>query len=342
MTLYDKSKEIILNNQHENGAYIASPMFSQYGFSWLRDGAFIAFGMTKADEFYSAEKFFRWVEKVINRYETRIVEILEKPDEEISIKDFLPTRYTLDGYMNQDNWENAQSDGYGIYLWALGELVKKNGFDFDRKAVKLISDYLTKVWNKPCYDAWEEECNAIHTSTLFAIAAGLKSAEYLLGENTPWQEILNKVEKDFVKDGRFVKSTMNSEVDSNLIWACTPYELYTHDHPVMKKTADKIIKDLYFEGGVKRYSTDTYFGGGSWILLSASLANYFNLSGNDSEFVKIKVWIESHANLKFELPEQIPEHLIDIPMYQPWVDRWGEIACPLLWSHANYLVMLNK
>ncbi len=339
MTLYDRSKEIILNNQHESGAYIASPMFSQYGFSWLRDGAFIAYGMMTANESDSAVKFFRWVEKVINRYETRIIEILSKPDEEISIKDFLPTRYTLDGYMNKDNWENAQSDGYGIYLWALGELIERTDFDYDKKSVKLIRDYLGKIWKNPCYDAWEEECNAIHTSTLFAVAAGLKAAEKLLGTETRWREILNTLEKNFVEDGRFIKSTLNHKVDSSLIWACYPYGLYTHDNPIMKKTAEKIVDDLYFEGGVKRYSTDTYFGGGSWILLSASLAGYFRLSGNDSEFKKIKMWIEGKANGRFELPEQIPEYLIDKSMYLPWVEKWGEIACPLLWSHANYLAM---
>ena len=44
-----RSREIIAEHQHPNGAYPASPTFSAYrGYSWLRDGAFIAEGMSRA------------------------------------------------------------------------------------------------------------------------------------------------------------------------------------------------------------------------------------------------------------------------------------------------------
>ena len=41
------------------------------------------------------------------------------------------------------------------------------------------------------------------------------------------------------------------------------------------------------------------------------------------------------------LAEQVPENLLEEKMYAPWIDKWGEIASPLLWSHAAYMDMLK-
>jgi GH15 family glucan-1,4-alpha-glucosidase len=52
--------------------------------------------------------------------------------------------------------------------------------------------------------------------------------------------------------------------------------------------------------------------------------------------------MESTANEMGYLPEQVPATLNDPSFYQPWLNRWGNIATPLLWSHANYLILNNK
>jgi len=93
-------------------------------------------------------------------------------------------------------------------------------------------------------------------------------------------------------------------------------------------------------GGVKRYSSDTYFGGGSWILLSAVLGQYCFRRGEFKRAEQIRKWIEKHFDAQ-GLPEQVPEYLIDDSKYCEWVQRWGEIAKPLLWSHACYLDLLS-
>jgi hypothetical protein len=41
------------------------------------------------------------------------------------------------------------------------------------------------------------------------------------------------------------------------------------------------------------------------------------------------------------LPEQVPQTLNNEAYYQPWVERWGKIAQPLLWSHAMYLLLVE-
>ena len=48
-------------------------------------------------------------------------------------------------------------------------------------------------------------------------------------------------------------------------------------------------------------------------------------------------WIEAHAAPNGDLPEQVQDNLLRPERYQPWVEKWGTPASPLLWSHAMYL-----
>ena len=48
-------------------------------------------------------------------------------------------------------------------------------------------------------------------------------------------------------------------------------------------------------------------------------------------------WIEAHARPNGDLPEQAQGRLLHPESYEPWLERWGEPASPLLWSHAMYL-----
>ncbi|MEP6895352.1 MAG: hypothetical protein ABI986_07075 [Chloroflexota bacterium] len=42
------------------------------------------------------------------------------------------------------------------------------------------------------------------------------------------------------------------------------------------------------------------------------------------------------------MPEQVAENL-NVPDYYPtWVERWGDVASPLLWSHAKYIILRVK
>jgi len=50
-------------------------------------------------------------------------------------------------------------------------------------------------------------------------------------------------------------------------------------------------------------------------------------------------WIEKQADEDGNLPEQVPNNLNDPDYYPIWIQKWGEIAKPLLWSHAMYLIL---
>ncbi len=327
------SLEIIKKYQDISGAYVASPNFSQYGFCWFRDSSFIARAMYRAGESISANKFFDWAVKVIRSNRQGIEKVLQKDHSELTHEDLLPTRYKVDGSANNDDWPNGQSDGYGTFLWAAHEC----GYDIPTDVSEIVENYIEKIWDIPCYDAWEEGPEYLHTSTLFSLAAGLKAQSIVSSRKNSYERILQKIQEQHTKNGRFVKSTGNGCVDSSLLWCSYPYALYNSENELVLKTVYEIERKLKKGYGLKRYLKDTYFGAGSWTLLSANLGSYYAITGKKEKAMEIKRWLDTKFDSNGFLAEQIAENLLAPDMYEPWVKKWGSIASPLLWAHAEYI-----
>lgn len=333
MNNFLNSLDIIKKYQDSSGAYVASPNFSQYGFCWFRDSSFIARAMYRAGESICARKFFDWAVKVIRNNRPDIEKVLLKDKSELTHKDLLPTRYRVDGSANNDDWPNGQSDGYGTFLWAAHEC----GYEVPADVSKMVVNYIEKIWEVPCYDAWEEGPEYLHTSTLFSLAAGLKAQSIATGQKNCYELILQKVLTQHTKNGRFVKSTGNDCVDSSLLWCSYPYALYSNGNELVINTVSEIERTLKKGCGLKRYLNDTYFGAGSWTLLSANLGSYYARNGEKEKALEIKRWLDTNFDSNGFLAEQIAENLLAPDMYEPWVKRWGSIASPLLWAHAEYI-----
>jgi GH15 family glucan-1,4-alpha-glucosidase len=200
------------------------------------------------------------------------------------------------------------------------------------------------LWDRPNYDCWEEHRDQIHTATLAAIYGGLKAVQSME---------LGLVSEDLVEDirrtildqcvspeGTFVKSIGNPAVDGSLLWIAVPYGVVDVHDPRFMNTLAKIEHDIHYpNGGVYRYAADTYYGGGEWILLTAWLAWTYQQLGMPDKADSLMTWIGEQATPTGELPEQVSQHVLDPSYYPPWVEKWGLIACPLLWSHAMWLVV---
>ncbi|MCY7418154.1 MAG: hypothetical protein LH650_06590, partial [Chloroflexi bacterium] len=128
-TLARRSLDIIRAGQAPSGAFVAGPTFSQYGYAWLRDGAFIAEALDLVGELAMSTRFHDWAAGVILR---------GAPGVERSIQvasgggiperaDYLQCRYTLDGSVVLDDWPAFQSDGPGIWAWSLAHHVRHGG-----------------------------------------------------------------------------------------------------------------------------------------------------------------------------------------------------------------------
>ncbi len=348
--LFQCSIEIILQNQTPSGAYLASPNFPTYRYCWFRDGAFIAYAMNLVGEHDSAKRFHQWAATAINARAEVVARAVAKArrGEPLTGADYLHTRYLPDGAEALgEEWPNFQLDGFGTWLWALGEHQRLSdtrlpGTWLD--AARRVADYLTALWPRPCYDCWEEFSDRVHPHTLAAIYGGLQAHERLdEAEHRGTRAAIAGFLLDHaVADRHFAKFVGSTDVDASLLGLAVPYRVVAPDDPLMQATVARIERDLRRGGGLHRYAADTYYGGGEWVLLTAWLGWYNTLVGERQQAELARKWIEAQADVQGWLPEQVPATLNDPTYCAPWRERWGEIASPLLWSHAMYLILCAR
>ncbi len=346
--LVRRSIEIITQNQAASGAYIASPNLPAYQYCWFRDGAVIAYAMDLAGEKASANRFHAWSAGVINARQATVERAIVKAskNEPLQDTDILHTRYTPEGLEGiLEDWPNYQLDGLGTWLWSLWQHVTLAGADLPtgwRAAARSAAAYLAALWRAPCYDCWEEFPGLVHTSTLAAIYGGLEACQKMgLGDyRLTLEEILSLVDGKGTLGGAFVKAIGRSDVDASLLALATPYTLVEASDARMQKTVARIEAELRRDGGgLHRYPADSYYGGGEWVLLAAGLGWYYLQAGDGQKAGALLHWVESQADGLGFLPEQIPATLIAPEYLDTWRRQRGEIARPLLWSHASYLIL---
>ena len=345
-----RSIGILRESQVPSGAFVASPNFPTYHYSWLRDGAFCARALDLAGEHARAAAFHRWVERAVRGQRERVEFIVGRLDADITPghHEMLPARYTLDGQLEThdpaDPWPNYQLDGYGTWLWGLREhLQHVKSAVFDRDAVELVARYLVAAWKTDCCDCWEEFGDGQHASTLAAVVAGLSAAGELLGR-PDYVEEAERARKyllsAFCRDGAFRKGATDDRLDASLLWLALPFGVVDVYDPMMQQTVQVLRTQVVGPGGgVYRYRGDTYYGGGQWILLTCWLAWYDAVTGQRDLYEAGRRWVVAQASTNLDLPEQVVDYAQSATMVAPWVGRWGPVATPLLWSHAMYLIM---
>lgn len=347
--LVGHSVDVVRAGQAESGAYVACPAFAVYQYGWLRDGAFCAYAMDLAGETDSASRFHFWVAESLERQRTHVDGLIERlaAGERPPPEEMLPARFTLDGGrepIGDEPWPNFQLDGYGMWLWALEQHLGDGASrPILARSVELCARYLEAAWGSPCWNCWEEFEDGHHASTLAAVAAGFDAAARLLGEpryDVLAGEVRRVLVNRFVADGRVGRCAGDERVDGSLLWLTVPFLTLPLSDPRMARTIDAVRSDIVGpDGGVYRYRGDTYYGGGQWILLTCWLAWLDALSGRREAFERGRKWVRAQARANGDLPEQVTTHAQTAEMVAPWVERWGEVASPLLWSHAMYVIM---
>jgi GH15 family glucan-1,4-alpha-glucosidase len=348
--LAERSVELILSMQDASGAYPASPTFSAYsGYSWFRDGAFIADAMSIAGAVDSANGFFDWCCRTLVSRADAIDHIVAMAAAGSPVDDdeMLAARFTFAGEEGVDEWWDFQLDGYGTWLWAVITHAKRHDLDLDRwsAAIRLTVEYLLSSWQRPCFDWWEEHAERVHVSTLGCIVAGLESAldaphlpEHLRDRAAETAaEIRALMETDGVIGDHLAKWLGSTEVDASLLAIVAPLGVFAASGPIGLATVRAVESELTHDHGVHRYLADTYFGGGQWPLLSCFLGLAYSGQGKTDRAIEQLAWAAGTADGAGNLPEQVIDHLLDPSMRQGWVDRWGPVANPLLWSHAMYI-----
>jgi GH15 family glucan-1,4-alpha-glucosidase len=337
-----RSLAIMEAGQAPNGAFVASPTFPVYHYSWFRDGTFIAQALDEWGKHEPARRFYEWGTRTVLANADDACAALVGAAGEPPAR-YLHTRYALDGARGGEDWPNFQLDGFGTFLWGLVDHLDRTDGPVPEDwhtAVGLLTKYLRHLWRSPNFDCWEEYPDKVHVATLSALYGGLQAVAHRFqdAEAADTAQEIRAFVLGHSAGGHLPKFIGSEMVDASLLWACIPFGMLAADDPLMVETAAMIERDLVGpHGGVHRYADDSYYGGGAWPLLTAMLGEYFLLRGDAARARSVLTWIERQASPTGDLPEQVPHDLNHPEMYQPWVERWGQIARPLLWSHAAYL-----
>jgi GH15 family glucan-1,4-alpha-glucosidase len=346
----ERSLRVLHDGQARSGAFVASPAFRVYDFGWLRDGAFCAYALDRVGEQAAAAAFHRWVLDTLERHRQVAEAAIGRlgKGEVPPFDAMLPARFTLDGKLEEpdrdDPWPNFQVDGYGLWLWALEDHLAGRPLEAaERRTVELAARYIAATWRLKCCSCWEEFQGGEHASTIAAAASGLASAARVL-EDDALQKQAEAAREHLVSrfsvDGRLGRGPDDPRVDGSMIWVSVPLSVLPADDPRAANTIAAIKRDLVGPGGgVYRYLGDSYFGGGEWLLLASSLAWHEAVAGDGDDASELSAWVRAQASADRDLPEQVTTHAQDPAMVQPWIDRWGAVANPLLWSHAMYLIV---
>ncbi|WP_432476691.1 glycoside hydrolase family 15 protein [Nocardioides sp. GXQ0305] len=342
-----RSVDLLREHQDARGAWPASPAFAPYGYSWFRDGSFIAEGASAAGLQAEADAFHAWCAAVLERERPAVDRVLamleasERPDD----ADYLPARYRLDGTRQVDDWWNFQVDGYGTWLWALERHLARTGASAHvyAAAIETAVRYLVATGLATCRDWWEENRDHTHVATLAGVAAGLFAAVRLTP--LPRDLTLSAVEVadravDLIRtrgtrDGHLVKWLDGADVDASLVSVAALYDVLPLDDPLVTATVSEVEERLV-DGGVHRYEADTFYGGGQWPVLASLLAIHWSRSGAPQRAAELLDWVATSADHHLLLPEQLPP-LLAPDVLDEWLERWGPPAHPLLWSHGMFL-----
>ena len=197
--------------------------------------------------------------------------------------------------------ERDPSDWPKLQTDGLGLLLwalRRRGTTRWEEAAALVRSWLGLHWSEPSVDWWEER-EGSHAATLWCIGEGLDSDE---------------IRREAV-------ARAADRVDASQLFIGTP--------ELVERVESTLVSP---GGGVWRNLDDEYYGGGEWILLTALLG-----LAQPARARECLAWIERHAAPNGDLPEQVQDHLLRPEWFEPWVEKWGTPASPLLWSHAMYL-----
>jgi isomaltose glucohydrolase len=350
-SLWERSVRLLRVSQDPGGAWPASPRFAPYGFSWFRDGCFVAEGADAAGLHDEARRFHGWCAQVLSRERPAVEAVVRALTAEEPVEDsaYLPARYRLDGTRQVDDWWNFQVDGYGTWLWALERHLGRTGCSPApyAEAVDVAVRYLLATGRGACRDWWEENRDETHVVTLAGVAAGLEAAVRMgtldgeLAAAAQQQADLAGADivHDGIRSGRLVKWLGGADIDASLVAVSASYDVFAVDHPVVTETV-AAVEERLTDGGVHRYEADTFYGGGQWPVLACLLARHHVRAGDLGRARELLDWVVSTADEDLLLPEQVDPRLA-LDRLAEWEDRWGPSAHPLLWSHGMFLAAVE-
>lgn len=336
--LIKKHLQILKSLQSKSGLFLASKkgVATGYDKSWLRDNFYETIAFEIISDWKTVEKTYKAILSLFLKYEEKIDwAIKEKPKEQFKR---IHARFNPDTFDEfWEEWGNKQNDAIGAILFRLGELefqqkrsiIKTN--DQIRIINKLVK-YLESIeyWHDPDSGVWEE-AEEIHTSSIGACVAGLKSISRVAQIEVP-VSLIRKGEKAL--NELLPRESKRKFVDLaqlSLIW---PYDVVgiSQRDSILENVEYHLVRDR----GVIRYKGDRYYNKNSdemseeaeWTFGLAWLAIIYEKIGN---LEKARVFLKDLVAV--DTPEGLPElYFSNSPDYNE--------NTPLGWGESLFIVAM--
>ncbi|MCK4937341.1 MAG: glycoside hydrolase family 15 protein [Methanosarcinales archaeon] len=346
--LYKNCMKILVENQHPNGGFYASPPGTRYPFIYPRDHSICILGTISAGLLGEAKKGLEFMLSS------------QKPSGEFS------QRYDVDG--NDTSYKDLQIDGNGLILYALNQYLKATGgLFFESLADRSFCEQYWEAIEKAVYFILQnknEEVNLIHTinsiheypayehgfeiyanSTCCAgLFGAVKIGEALGKDVEEWrlhaeqvkEAILERLysprRRSFIKCIRVkYKSSepigydayASSVIDIDAVEYAPALFGLIDEHDLRNvNTVKRIDKLLWDEelGGLNRYPElwDRNNGGyGPWFHFTCQLSNHYTAVDNQYMAKKYLGWVVNMAH-----DYMMPEHISTVERFEMWLEDY--------------------
>ncbi|MEM4082906.1 MAG: glycoside hydrolase family 15 protein [Saccharolobus sp.] len=353
--IYQVSLLTIKNHMDLNGSIIASSDFSfvkvygdSYQYCWPRDAAIAAYALDIAGYKELAIRHFNFISELL------------------SSEGFLYHKYSPNKTL-ASSWHPwiykgkkiypIQEDETALELWAIAShyerysdideisyLYKK----FVKPALKFIMSYMEEGLPKPSFDLWEERYG-IHIYTISTVYGALTKGSKLakdIGDEILSEDLLDTASlmkeitlKRMTYNGRFIRrideeGNQDLTIDASL-YSPAFFGLISPEDPIMVKTINEIEAKLKVSNGIIRYENDMYQRRkkqpNPWLITTLWLAEYYADIKNKNKALDYIMWVLNRALPTGFLPEQV-----DPETFEP------TSVTPLIWSHAEFIIAINK
>lgn len=367
ISLFHKSLFVVRAHVDAGGGIIASgdsEMLQKgkdnYAYVWPRDASYTAVALDKAGDSTVSQRFFGFCNEVLS--EGGYFMHKYSPDQSLGS--------SWHGWLRDGQIElPIQEDETAIVLWALWhhyEISKDLEFVeyIYNSLIKKAADFLVTYRDtdtglpKPSYDLWEEKFG-IHTYTVASVYGALVVAAKfanLLGKiksESVYYEAANEVRVALFKHlydgdkGMFRKSVIvkNGELiydntpDISNVYGVFNFDVLPVDDDKLKRAFEKTIEAIANKNnvrGIARYKNDLYYRvdpsvpGNPWFVTTLWMAQYYIAIAKSEQDLHLPKtwlnWVVKHSTSSGLLSEQL-NPVTGEPLS----------ACPLTWSHAEYV-----
>lgn len=324
-----------------------SKMSGGYGYSWPRDGAYLAAALGQWGFRDRVEHYFRFC--------------VETQD---------PSGAWWQRYLATGNagpsWGRIQIDEPASVIAAawLHHRTHQDLFWLEgmwptiQKGLSFLESFHAPIhpMGQPSHDLWEERMG-IHAYSLAAVTAAFRAGSALAGElgereaqehYQGWADNLNRIiHEQFIPPRGPVRRSFvvnsydyqrgggywDEAADVSMLGLILPFGILRVQDEAAQRLIEQVRTRLWSRpvGGVLRYEGDTYRGGNPWVLTTLWLAMVELAAGNVAEARESFQWVMAKNTPLGMMPEQVHR--------ESGLPHW---VIPLGWSHAMFLLFVRQ